>query len=165
MHDLHSLHHLIVAMVACVALVAITVLVHYEGLRLISDRLIPRLRLHPRHEMVYVIFGVFLAHTVEVWIFAGAYVVLVDIGIGRLASGVGGTLEGNFLDYLYFSSVSYTSLGLGDVYPTGSLRLVTGLEALCGLLMTGWSASYTYLIMEKRWERHRTEHPERHARH
>lgn len=149
------MHDLLIAMVACVALVTITVLVHYEALRLITDRLIPRLRLHPRHEMVYVIFGVFLAHTVEVWIFAGAYVVLVDIGIGRLAGSTHNSLEGNFLDYLYFSSVTYTSLGLGDVYPAGSLRLVTGVEALCGLLMTVWSASYTYLVMEKRWQRHR----------
>lgn len=149
------MHDLLIAMVACVALVTITVLVHYEALRLITDRLIPRIRLHPRHEMVYVILGAFLAHTVEVWIFAGAYVVLVDIGIGRLAGSVPGGLEGNFLDYLYFSSASYTSLGLGDVYPTGSLRLVTGVEALSGLLMTAWSASYTYLVMEKRWQRHR----------
>jgi potassium channel LctB len=39
--------------------------------------------------------------------------------------------------------VSYTSLGLGDVYPGGSLRLITGVEALNGLLMIARSGSFT----------------------
>lgn len=138
------------AMLACVVMVTITVLVHYESLRLISDKLVPRLRLHPRHEMVYVIFGVFLAHTLEVWLFAGSYVALAKMGIGRFH----GNMDNSILDYLYFSVVTYTSLGLGDVYPSGGLRLLTGVEALCGLLMIGWSASYTYLSMERLWRKH-----------
>lgn len=135
------------SMAACVVMVTLTVLVHYESLRLITDQLIPRLRLHPRHEMVYVIFGVFLAHTIEVWLFAGCYELLVRAGIGRFY----GHVDGSYLDYLYFSAVTYTSLGFGDVYVFGALRLLAGVEALCGLLMIGWSASYTYLSMERLW--------------
>jgi hypothetical protein len=146
-------------MVASVVLVTITVLVHYESLRLISDQLIPRLRLHPRHEMVYVIFGVFFAHTLEVWIFAGGYALLEQAGIGQFH----GHLEGNALDYLYFSAVTYTTLGFGDIYVYGPLRLVSGVEGLTGLLMIGWSASYTYLSMEKLWQRH-AEHVEKKRR-
>jgi hypothetical protein len=135
---------------ACVVMVIVTVLVHYEALRLISDRLVPRLRTHPRNEMIYVILAVFVAHTVEVWLFAACYYVLVANGIGNFH----GTLAGHGLDYVYFSFVSYTSLGLGDVYPSGGLRLLTGLEALVGLLMIGWSASFTYLSMERLWRAH-----------
>ncbi len=145
---------------ASLLMVTTTVLVHYEALRLISDRLIPRLRLHPRHEMVYVILAVFLAHTVEVWLFAVCFQLMVDTGVG----GFHGSLDGSFFDYLYFSVVSYTSLGLGDVYPSGGLRLVTGVEALCGLLMIGWSASFTYLCMERMWKAH-SEREDRHQRH
>lgn len=148
------------AALASMVMVAITVLVHYEALRLISDQLIPRLRLHPRHEMIWVIFGVFFAHTVEVWLFALCYDILASNGVGRFYGHMGG----NYFDYLYFSVVSYTSLGLGDVYPFGGLRLVTGVEALCGLLMIGWSASYTYLSMERLWQAHneRETRPRRH---
>lgn len=139
------------AMAASVTLVTITVLVHYESLRLITDRVLPHAhRSHPRNEMIAVIFGVFIAHTVEVWIFAGGYAVLVGLEIGQLR----GHMDGSFLDYLYFSAATYTSLGFGDVYTLGALRLVTGVEALCGLLMIGWSASYTYLSMERLWQRH-----------
>lgn len=135
---------------ACVVMVTLTVLVHYEALRLISDKLIPRLRLHPRHSMIYVIFAVFFAHTLEVWMFAACYDFLASAGIGHFF----GEMSGYYIDYLYFSVVSYTSLGFGDVYPFGGLRLVTGVEALCGLLMIGWSASFTYLCMERMWKAH-----------
>lgn len=148
------------AAVACVVMVVVTVLVHYEALRLISDRLVPRLRLHPRNEMVYVILAVFVAHTVEVWLFAFCYQALVEAGIGRFYGHMGG----GFADYLYFSVVSYTSLGLGDVYPYGGLRLVTGVEALVGLLMIGWSASYTYLSMERLWRMHSARNEDRRHR-
>jgi hypothetical protein len=138
------------SMLACVMMVVLTVLVHYEGLRLITDLLVPRLHIPPRQEMVFVIFGVFLAHTLEVWLFALCYVLLVKTGVGHFA----GIMDGSIIDYMYFSAVSYTSLGIGDVYPMGGLRLLTGVEALCGLLMIGWSASYTYLCMERLWKLH-----------
>ena len=60
----------------------------------------------------------------------------------------------DFSEYVYFSAVSYTSLGLGDIYPTGGLRLVTGAEALLGLLMIAWSASFAYLLMVELWPLH-----------
>jgi hypothetical protein len=31
------------------------------------------------------------------------------------------------------------------------MRLITGIEALNGLLLIGWSASFTYLAMQKFW--------------
>ena len=56
------------------------------------------------------------------------------------------------MDYVYFSAACYTSLGLGDMYPSGMLRMLTGAEALVGLLMIAWSGSFTYLAMEKFWD-------------
>jgi hypothetical protein len=46
----------------------------------------------------------------------------------------------------------YTTLGIGDLYPTGALRILSGVEALNGLVMVGWTASLTYLYMEKFWK-------------
>ena len=148
---------LVFSMLACVVMVMLTVLVHYESLRLISDRLIPRLHMHPRPQMMFVIFGVFLAHTVEVWLFTFCYLFMErDFGLGHFL----GLTQHTLIDYMYFSVVTYTSLGIGDVYPEGGLRLLTGVEALTGLLMIGWSASYTYLAMERLWRLH-SEHDAR----
>jgi hypothetical protein len=32
--------------------------------------------------------------------------------------------------------------------------MIAGVEALVGLLMIGWSASFTYLMMERFWPEH-----------
>jgi hypothetical protein len=37
------------------------------------------------------------------------------------------------------------------VYPLANVRLISGVEALVGLQMIGWSASFTDLAMEKFW--------------
>lgn len=138
------------AMLLSAGLVIATVLIHYEVLRTLSNWL-PRLKLAPRQRILVVICAVFLAHTVEVWLHALAYYLSAGSwGIGTF----GGEFDHSFLDCLYFSTVSYTSLGLGDIFPLGGLRLVAGVEALTGLLMIAWSASFTYLAMEKFWGMH-----------
>ena len=52
---------------------------------------------------------------------------------------------------MYFSAETYTSLGFGDLTPNGPVRLLAGVEALNGLLLIGWSASFTYISMERFW--------------
>jgi hypothetical protein len=39
--------------------------------------------------------------------------------------------------------VAYSSLGYGDHGPVGHAHLLTGVETLNGLLLIGWSASFT----------------------
>ena len=57
-------------------LVCLTVLIHYEALRGIS-RWLPHLQVRPRQRILVVILGVFAAHTVEVWVFAMAYWLMI----------------------------------------------------------------------------------------
>ena len=47
---------------------------------------------------------------------------------------------------LNFSLVTYTSLGYGDIAPLGPARLLAGIESLIA-----WSASFTYLEMQRHW--------------
>ena len=54
----------------------------------------------------------------------------------------GGNIEGNFLDFFYYSINCYTTLGTGDIYPTGTMRIATGLEALIGLVLIAWTAAF-----------------------
>ncbi|MDG1286377.1 MAG: ion channel [Rickettsiales bacterium] len=76
---------------------------------------------------------------------------MVEVGhIGSLS----GEFERGFLSYIYFSAATYSSLGIGDIFPKGPLRFVTGVEVLNGLVLIAWSASFTYLTMEKFWNLH-----------
>jgi hypothetical protein len=132
---------------ACIVLVVSTVLVLYEALRLTSRHL-SDLPIRPRARIVAVVIAVFAAHTTAVWIYACAYWLLVlQFGLG----GFAGVPFDGFQDCLYFSAVSYTTLGFGDHVPISHARLLTGVEALNGLTLIGWSASYTYLVMERYW--------------
>jgi hypothetical protein len=131
-------------------LVLLVVLVHYEVLRFTS-LLLPRLTIRPRQRILVVILAAFLAHAVEVGLYAVAYYFLADdVGLGHF----GGSFQNHFSDFLYFSTATYTSLGYGDIYPVGGLRLLAGIETVVGLMMIGWSASFTYLAMEKFWGLH-----------
>ena len=137
------------SMAVSALLVIATVLVHYEALQIIANWL-PRIEhLHGRARLVAVVIGVFIAHTIEVWLYAAAYYVLSGTGD---FGGFGGEHRGTFRDHLYFSAVTYTSLGIGDVYPKGGMRLIGGVEALNGLVLIAWSASFTYLAMRKFWK-------------
>ena len=141
---------MLLALLVSTALVLIVVLIHYEVLRFTS-MLLPHMAIRPRQLILAVILAAFFAHAVEVWLYAIVYYLLADdVGIGHF----GGTFNNQFSDFLYFSTATYTSLGYGDIYPTGDLRLVAGIETIVGLMMIGWSASFTYLAMEKFWGLH-----------
>jgi hypothetical protein len=58
---------------------------------------------------------------------------------------------GGLFDSVYFSAVVYTTLGLGDVVPHGAIRFMAGTEALTGFLLITWSASFTFLEMQRFW--------------
>ncbi len=57
-----------------------------------------------------------------------------------------------FVNSIYFSLTTYSSLGYGDVIPTGAIKLLAGTEALAGLLLIGWTAAYLYMTMERFWQ-------------
>jgi hypothetical protein len=133
--------------IACFLVLA-TVMVHYEALRLL-DWTVRRLKQLHRLRILVVVLGCFCAHIVEVVIFAvGLYLSATSLGLGLIEGVVGD----GFRDYLYLSIVSYTSLGIGDIYPTGHLRLLVGVEALIGLMMITWSATFTFLEMKNLWD-------------
>lgn len=41
------------------------------------------------------------------------------------------------IDYVYFSAITWTTVGYGDITPTEGSRLFTALEAICGYIYMG----------------------------
>lgn len=133
---------------ACIALVSICVLIHYETLRLLNDHLNSTEATTSRPKVLTALVGGLASHLVQIAVFGLAYYFLRDkLGLG----GFGGTFQDSLETFMYFSSETYTTLGFGDIYPTGALRLVCGIESLIGLLMVSWTASFTYLEMRRYW--------------
>ncbi len=50
---------------------------------------------------------------------------------------------------LYFSSVTFASLGYGDITLPTPFRLLASLEALVGILMAGWSTALLVAVAQK----------------
>ena len=50
---------------------------------------------------------------------------------------------------LYFSAVTYTTTGYGDVVLPKDWRLVGAIEALTGILMCGWSTGFFFAVVSR----------------
>jgi hypothetical protein len=52
-------------------------------------------------------------------------------------------------DAVYFSIVTFTTLGFGDITITGPWRLLSGIEAMNGILLFGWSAALLFAVVQQ----------------
>ena len=131
------------AVVSCVSL-------HFEGLSLLARRR-QRLKNAPRRRRVlFDILGIVCLHCLEIWVFGiTIWLLLMMPGTGQM----GGAVHHPLLDAVYLSAMSFTTVGYGDVLPEGALRFLAGTEALLGLVLITWSASFTFLEMERNWNR------------
>jgi hypothetical protein len=135
-----------ICIIMSLLLVAATVVMHYELLQFAGT--LPRRLTYPTRSRMIIVIGVVLAaHVLEAGLYAVAYYAIqAHFGAGGLA----GQLEGDLLDF-FFSMATYTTLGIGDLHPSGAMRLVASIQSLNGLVLIGWSASFTYLTMEEFW--------------
>jgi hypothetical protein len=92
-----------------------------------------------------------LLHCVQILIWAVAYRLLTPVQpIDTLESAV------------YFSAVTFTTLGYGDItLSSEQWRLLTGIEALNGVLLLGWSTALLYAVVHRTW----SGYAEHHLRH
>lgn len=129
-------------------LVATVVVIHYEILRALSV-VIPKLRIKNRIRVIIGVFGTICAHIVEVWLFGIAFFLMISYGdFGSL----GGNFDGSLVDCVYFSFTNYTTVGYGDIEPFGNIRFLAGLEAITGLSLITWSASFMFMEMTQFWK-------------
>jgi hypothetical protein len=81
---------------------------------------------------------IILLHLIEIAIWAFFYA--WDHGMPDLSSA------------FYFSAVTYTTTGYGDLVLPNEWRLVGGVEALTGILMCGWSAAFFFAVVSRMYQ-------------
>jgi hypothetical protein len=117
-------------------LVACTAAIHMLGLILLTTAIKSRVaKFHlDRHgfgkgsAMLATVLGLLGLHGLEIWVWAGAFVV-----IGALP---------DLSTALYFSSTTFSTVGYGDVVLGPDWRLLGSFEGVSGLLLIGWSTAY-----------------------
>lgn len=78
-------------------------------------------------------------HLIEILLWALAYRWVAPDELPTLESAV------------YFSSVTFTSLGYGDITLSSKWRLLSGLEAIDGILLIGWTTAFLFAILQRSW--------------
>jgi hypothetical protein len=127
--------------------VALSVVIHYEFLYRFTLH-IPKISISHRLRIVAGVFGALVAHALEIWVFAIAYYFIND---SKMGGSLTGSFDGSLMDCGYFSFTVFTTLGFGDIQPSGDLRYLTGIESLTGLVLITWTASYLYIEMQRHW--------------
>jgi hypothetical protein len=128
--------------------VVAAVLIHYEGLISTAKAVMAH---HGKHRIrvLFAISATILLHVVEIWLFGLVMWALLQ---WPACGAIRGADESPFLDMIYLSAISYTTVGFGDVAPVGPIRLLVATEAITGFVLIAWSASFTYLEMERFWK-------------
>jgi hypothetical protein len=125
--------------VAC-CLLAVTVMIHGAGLSAILRRLsASSMPLDTFWRVTSLLVGV-------AWVLLVLH--LVEIGLWALFYWWQRCLP-DLESSLYFSGVTYTTLGYGDVLLSTDWRLLAPLEALTGIMMSGLSVSFFFVVVSK----------------
>lgn len=110
-----------------------TIFIHVAGLLALSRatasaHISHRSRLNRMLLLTAVVFGLFATVGLEIWLWAFTYWVL-------------GVAE-HFEAALYLSTITFSTVGYGDIIPRHSWRLLAALEGITGFLIIGWSTAY-----------------------
>ena len=138
--------NLIIVLLTAMA-VAGTIGLHYEGLNWLAKRLTLRGQ-NRRRRVLDAVVGALILHIAEIWIFGVTYWLSLALpGSG----GVIGSPDSGLLDMVYLSAMTFSTVGFGDVAPHGPIRFIAGTEAVLGLFVIAWSATFTYYEMSRNW--------------
>jgi hypothetical protein len=132
---------MIALVLVALSLVAATVLVHVLGLTLLMLWLVRLPNGLPLDFwpftwlFVRLVWALLLIHGVEIWIWAAVYhwgAHLPDMGTA-----------------LYFSGVTYTGIGYGDVLVERPWRILAPIEGLTGIVMCSLSAAFFFAVLSR----------------
>jgi hypothetical protein len=133
---------------ATLGAVVAVVLIHYEGLVLLSRWIAHEVERPSRRRVLHAMFAVLALHVLEIWVFG---LVLWALLQWPACGHVVGDDPLQLVDAIYFSAMTFTTVGFGDLAPVGPIRLLSGTEAITGFVLIGWTVSFTYLEMERFW--------------
>lgn len=137
------------SIIACPLLSLVAVGVHYEAL-VFASAFARRVAGPARVGVALGVVVALAAHMLEVLLYAAGWLALIHAGAVELSLPAPTPVE-----VVYFSGSVYTSLGFGDIVPLRGGRILAVSEAVTGLVLIAWTASFTFYEMRSHWETRR----------
>ena len=125
---------MLIQLILASVMVVVTVMIHLVGLTVLMrllrshGRFVRKLRIRPLTLLLAASLGIFAIHTIEIWVYAALYLWLNTFRY--------------FEEALYFSTVTYASVGYGDLLMPHRWRILGAIEGATGILMLGWSTAF-----------------------
>ena len=138
---------LIIFLVMMLAVI-IAVSIHYLIL-IVATRMLDQFHgRHPASIILTLLLAVF-AHILEILLFAVAWQLLYQLELIEFSIA-----NPNFYDLIYFSGSTFTTVGYGDITLIHEGRIAAVVEGVLGLVLITWTASFSYLEMNRKWIHH-----------
>ena len=126
-----------------------TVVIHAVGAAYWFDYLVVRAKhralsnqsLHLSRGILSTAVVLLMLHIVEVLLWALVYVLLP----GRAGLN-------NYLEAVYFSMVTLTTLGYGDITLSARWQLLAGMEAMVGIMVFGLTTAILFAVIQQCWK-------------
>lgn len=80
-----------------------------------------------------IVVAILALHGIEIWTFAFVY-----LGTGAITG-----LE----DALYFSTISYSTVGYNDTHIAAAWRLLGAFQSILGMVLIGWSTAFFFRML------------------
>jgi len=93
------------------------------------------------HALLTTVVVATVLHALQVTIWAIAYIMMLPAGELQ-------TME----EAIYFSFVTFTTLGYGDITLSEGWRILSGMEALNGILLVGWTTALLFAVVQRTWQ-------------
>lgn len=78
-------------------------------------------------------------HLIEILLWAFAYMLVAASELESFEAAV------------YFSAVTFTTLGYGDITLSSDWRLLSGFEAINGIVLVGWTTAFLFAVLQRSW--------------
>jgi len=130
-------------------MLCVTVMIHAMALDYIirhtgnGEKFLRRHKLHAWKPVAacVVVLAVFVSHVIQIWLWAGLYLQLSCAPLTNLS------------DALYFATVTYTTLGYGNITLENSCRMLSGIEAANGFIVFGWTTAFIFEVISQLYRR------------
>ena len=135
---------MLIQLILATVMVIVTVLIHGAGITGLARglRIEPSTSAEHHHFslkraflILFVVLALFMLHGIEIWLYAAIYLII----------GAVQTLEAA----VYFSTITYASIGFGDSEMARPWRLVGAIEGINGVLLLGWSTAFFVTVVAR----------------